>query len=76
MEELIKLLRDSRKERKISLQDIAAQTKIKVSRLEAFEKGDFSVFAGEVYLKGAISSYAKAVGLDPVRVLKIYQKTQ
>ncbi|NLI69425.1 MAG: helix-turn-helix domain-containing protein [Firmicutes bacterium] len=76
MEELIKLLRDSRKEKKITLQDIAAQTKIKVSRLEAFEKGDFSVFAGEVYLKGAISSYAKAVGLDPARVLKIYQKAQ
>src|SRR5690606_38326079 len=60
----------------ITLQDIAEQTKVKIFRLEAFEKGDFSVFAGEVYLKGVIGSYAKAVGLNPAHVLEIYHRAQ
>ena len=32
------------------------------------------MFAGEVYLKGAIKNYAKEVGLDSDEIIKLYHK--
>lgn len=74
MEELISLLRDTRKKKNIDLEDISAQTRLQVSQLEALEKGDFSCFAGEVYLKGSIKLYARSVGLESNEVMELYYK--
>lgn len=73
MDELIKLLREAREEKNISLDEISAATKIQASKLYALEKGDFSVFAGEIYLKGVINNYAAVVGLDKNEVDAMYK---
>ncbi len=74
MEQLIELLRNARKEKNLSLRDISAQTKVPLHLLEAIEKHDFSRFAGEVYIKGVISSYAKMVGYEPKEIINMYNR--
>ena len=74
MDELTALLRQARLEKQLSLKDISEITKIQPRYLEALENGDFSVFAGEVYLKGALKNFAATVGLDPAEVMALYNK--
>jgi cytoskeletal protein RodZ len=74
LEELIEKLKQARMERGITLKQICERTNIQTRFLEAIEKNDFSMFAGEVYLKGAIKNYAKEVGLDSDEIIKLYHK--
>jgi len=74
MDELTAVLRQARLEKQLSLRDISEITKIQPRYLEALENGDFSVFAGEVYLKGALKNFAATVGLDPAEVMALYNK--
>lgn len=72
MQELIDTLKKARQKKKITLDDISQRTKIQKRYLEALENSDFSPFAGEVYVKGAIRNYAEVVGLDPKEILELY----
>ncbi|NLC51714.1 MAG: DUF4115 domain-containing protein [Firmicutes bacterium] len=72
MKEIADLLRKKREEQNISLQEISKQTKIQVRLLEALESGDPTPFAGDVYVKGALRSYADIVGLDDKEIIKAY----
>ncbi len=74
MRELVELLQQARQEKQITLDEISNRTKIQKRYLEALEKGDLSLFAGEVYLKGTICNYAETVGLDPKDVLAVYRR--
>lgn len=74
MRELVELLQQARQEKQITLDEISIRTKIQKRYLEALEKGDLSLFAGEVYLKGTIRNYAEVVGLDPKDVLAVYHR--
>lgn len=74
MEELVALLKQARQDKQVTLKEISDQTKIQLRYLEALESNDFSVFAGEVYLKGAICNYAETVGLDVREVLVLYHR--
>lgn len=73
VKELVELLRQARQEKQVSLHEISEQTKIQIHYLEALETGNFDRFSGEVYLKGALTNYAEAVGLDPKEVLSLYR---
>lgn len=48
----------------LSIEDLAARTKVSTRYLRALECDDFSAFVGRVYLMGFAKAYAKAVGLD------------
>lgn len=72
MKELGEFLKKAREERLISLNDIGDRTKIQLHYLKALESGDFDLFPGEVYLKGALRNYAELVGLSPEEVLEKY----
>ncbi|MEW5785988.1 MAG: RodZ domain-containing protein [Bacillota bacterium] len=74
MDELVTLLSQARRDREITLKQISEKTKIQLRYLQALESGDFSVFAGEVYLKGALCNYAEIVGLDTGEVLALYHR--
>ena len=74
MDQLSALLRQARQEKQLSLKDISEVTKIQTHYLEALENGDFTVFAGEVYLKGALQNFAVTVGLNSEEVLALYNK--
>lgn len=58
-------LRQAREERGISLRQIAANTKISVSALEALERNNVSKLPGGIFSRAFVRSYAAEVGLDP-----------
>jgi cytoskeleton protein RodZ len=58
-------LRKAREERGVSLQQIAAHTKIPVAALIALERNDVSKLPGGIFSRAFVKSYALEVGLNP-----------
>ncbi|NOV03098.1 helix-turn-helix domain-containing protein [Paenibacillus planticolens] len=75
MSDLGYILRKTRLEKKISLDDLQEVTKIRKRYLEAIEEGNYKVLPGSFYVRAFIKSYAEAVGLDPTEVLNMYETT-
>lgn len=61
------LLIKARRAKKLTLAHVASETKLPLAHLAALESGDFSVFAAEVYGRGAYLAYARFLDL-PERV--------
>jgi cytoskeleton protein RodZ len=57
----------------ISLEDIARHTKLKVTTLKAIEDANFDVLPGGIYNISYIRQYARAIGVDEVALVKMYQ---
>ena len=64
-----------RQQRGISLETIAASTKLGVRQLEAIESGDFSKLPGGIYNTNYIRQYARAIEFDETDLLAFYRKT-
>jgi cytoskeletal protein RodZ len=64
MEPLGLRLKRAREERKLTLRQIAVETKISVTALEALERGDFSRLPGGIFGRAFVRAYALHVGLD------------
>lgn len=62
-------LKEARVKNELSLQQIAARTRIDLKFLENLENGNFA-FLPELYIKAFIREYAKLVGLDEKITLK------
>ena len=56
-------LRASRERMGMTLQDVAAETRIAVRHLTALEEARFDDFAAPVYVMGFARNYARAVGV-------------
>ena len=63
-----------RQQKGISLQTIAAATKLSVSQLEAIEAGDFSKLPGGIYTTNYIRQYARAIDFDEGDLIAFYQR--
>ncbi|MEP7130111.1 MAG: RodZ domain-containing protein [Sphingomicrobium sp.] len=61
-------LRAARVEKGISLEDIAAQTRIPRRHLESIETADWNALPAPTYTIGFAKSYASAVGLDRIEI--------
>jgi cytoskeletal protein RodZ len=61
-------LRAARDEKGISLEDIAAQTRIPLRHLESIEAADWDKLPAPTYTVGFAKSYASIVGLDRVEI--------
>ena len=61
-----------RKNRGISLAQIAESTKISVRSLEAIERGDFHKLPGGIYNTSYIRQYARAIDYDESTILSYY----
>ena len=57
-------LRQARQARNITLQEIAATTKVSSRALQALEDEHFELLPGGVFNKGFVRAYARCVGLD------------
>jgi len=66
------LLRKVRTAQGISLDDIAARTRISRKTLENVEADRFGELPAQVYLRGTLMGFAQSLGLDPLRVSKSY----
>jgi cytoskeleton protein RodZ len=61
-------LRAAREEKGLSLEDIAAQTRIPQRHLESLETADWDKLPAPTYTTGFAKSYATAVGLDRIEI--------
>jgi cytoskeleton protein RodZ len=61
-------LRAAREEKKLNLEDIAAQTRIPLRHLQSIEGADWDNLPAPTYTVGFAKSYAGAVGLDRTEI--------
>jgi cytoskeleton protein RodZ len=66
-------VRNWRQQRGISLETIAASTKLSVRQLEAIEAGEFSRLPGGIYNTSYIKQYARAIDFDEADLLAFYR---
>ena len=59
-------LRSHRQRNRVSIDEIASETRVKRDLLEAFERNDLSEWPRGLYARAWIRAYASAVGLDPI----------
>ena len=62
-----------RRNRGISLEQIAESTKINIRSLKAIEGGDFKKLPGGIYNTSYIRQYAKAIDFDETELLAFYR---
>jgi cytoskeleton protein RodZ len=67
-------LQRERLKKQITLEEIAEQTRINLTTLQAIESNDRSKMPAEVFSKGFIKIYAKLLGLDVQDVLERYDR--
>jgi cytoskeletal protein RodZ len=65
-------LRQAREARNITLQDIAASTKISTRALKALEDEHFNQLPGGIFNRGFVRAYARFVGLDEENAVAEY----
>jgi cytoskeletal protein RodZ len=63
-----------RKNRGISLEQIAQSTKIGIRSLEAIERGDFQKLPGGIYSTSYLRQYARAIDYDESDLLAFYHR--
>ena len=63
-----------RRNRGISLEQIAESTKISVRSLEAIERGEFRKLPGGIYNTSYIRQYARAIDYDESAILAVYYR--
>jgi cytoskeletal protein RodZ len=70
LSELGNRLKQAREERKLSLDDLQAMTKIQKRYLIGIEEGNYGIMPGNFYVRAFIKQYAETVGLDPDRIFE------
>ena len=63
-----------RRNRGVSLEQIAESTKISIRSLEAIEQGDFRKLPGGIYNTSYIRQYARAIEYDESALLAFYTR--
>jgi cytoskeletal protein RodZ len=74
-ETLGKYLKRERESKKISLREMAKNTRVREYLLKAIEEDRHDLLPSLLYVRGFLSSYAKFVGLDPQDVLNRYERS-
>lgn len=67
------LLRETREQKNLSLEDIEKGTNIRKLYIKAIEDGNYDKLPGEVFLKGFIKTYGKFLGLDGQKLIEQYK---
>ena len=74
MDSLGQYLRECRTQHGMSLEELAARTRIRLQTLQALEQDDYPALPVEVTVKGFLRAYARCLGLDEQDVLVRYQR--
>ncbi len=67
-------LSEARREKQISVLDIAKELHLDEAKVRALERNEFDVLGAPVFAKGHLRTYAELVGIDPDDVLEDYYK--
>lgn len=75
MKQIGEKLKNARIKKKLTLDDISQETKIKVKYLKNIEEGEFDkIPGGEPYVKGFIKNYASCVDINGEEIIQEYKK--
>jgi cytoskeletal protein RodZ len=72
MEPVGQYLRRQREARRMSLEEVARATRVPLASMERIEAGQFDELPGEVFVRGFLRSYARAVDIPGDEVLARY----
>ena len=72
MTEVSARLRAAREGAGLTIQDVAAATRIRAASLEAIERGDFAALPGQFYARAFLRTYASYLGLPPQAIVGEY----
>jgi cytoskeletal protein RodZ len=76
MESIGETLREARRNKRASLEDVSRATRIKIEILEQLEADEFDRLAAPTYTKGFLKLYAEYLGLDSQSVTDAYLRSQ
>src|SRR3954468_19313832 len=76
MESIGQYLRRHREERAMSVEEVSRTTRIPVGNLERLENDHFDDLPGEVFVRGFLKAYARAVSLPVDEVLARYTSSR
>jgi len=68
------ILFESRLAAKLTFTQVSELTKIPLTSLKALEKNQFDDLPAYPFLKGMVQNYAKALNLDPVKVVAVFKR--
>ena len=57
------VLAQARREREMTIEQVAAQTRVPIRYLHAIEDERFDIIPGRIYAKGFVKAFARSVGL-------------
>lgn len=69
-----KLLREAREERGLTLDDVAAMTRIPRGMLEHLEEDRFEEYGADVFARGHLRNYAQELRVDVDEVFQAYKR--
>ena len=72
MTEVSARLRAARERAGLTIEDVAAATRIRAASLEAIERGDFAALPGQFYARAFLRTYASYLGLSPQAIVGEY----
>ncbi|HLV20174.1 MAG TPA: helix-turn-helix domain-containing protein [Polyangiaceae bacterium] len=72
MESVGQFLRRHREGKRMSVEEVSRATRVPMSSVERIESDQFDELPGEVFVRGFLKSYARAVGLSAEEVLARY----
>jgi transcriptional regulator with XRE-family HTH domain len=68
-------LAEARRQRGLSVADIAQRTKISVAAVRTIERDDMKDLPGGIVTRGFLRAYAREVGCDPEAIVRRYRET-
>ena len=69
------ILHNKRKEIGLSLDEITEKLNLDSNLIKLLENNDYEKFKVETYLKGYLRAYAKVLGIDGDRIIKLYKES-
>lgn len=76
MEEIGRTLRETRERLGLTLDEAERTIRIRASRLETLERGEFDSLPSQVQARGFLHNYAEFLGLDPEELLRRYDESR
>ena len=67
-------LKKIRSEGRVTLHEVSRETKIPIKYLEMIEEGKYEALPPDVYVRGFLRNYGEFLGLDPEKLVNLYQR--
>lgn len=74
MKNVAQVLRETREEKNLTIEQVSNSIKIRPSLIEALEKGEYFVFSSDIHLKSFLRAYANYLGIHTDKIMALYRR--